>query len=419
MNRMSVTPVETRSAADAHRSSGSCAQQRPNVVSGVRRHPSTNPPIELNRPVTAPSSLGQILLGDGRDKITFEEVLGAGGMGVVYAGFHRVTSQPVVIKVIRPEYAHIPELVARFQREAEILASVASPGVVKLLDCDVTTTGLPYIVLERLDGYDLSDLLETQGKLKTNDALSLASEVAQVLAPVHAKGIVHRDIKPDNLFVHKNPDGSRQIKLLDFGVALARETRRQLTLPGTTMGSLHYMAPEQLTNCHAVTPAADVWSLGVVLFQMLSGELPFPGQSEAEFSSQVLNKNALNLRSVAPGVTKELSQLVARCLHKDPWKRYSDAGELAQALSKYMRQQRGRLRLPTAIARVKPKMRRDNTRRAATSLQTRWSKRHIAAVGIAAGIAFGSLLPHHLRDELSRATINAFATPLHLVSDKP
>lgn len=388
------------------------------IESRVRnQRPSTNPAIELTRRVSVPSpDLGQILLGDGREKITIDGLLGAGGMGVVYAGFHRILNQSVVVKVIRSEYVHIPELVARFQREAEILASIHSPGVVKLLDCDVTSTGLPYMVLERLQGHDLSDLVEARGKLQAPEALSIALDTANALAPLHSRGIVHRDIKPDNIYLHTNSSGVRQIKLLDFGVALAAKKRVQLTLPGTTMGSLHYMSPEQLKDCHAVTPASDVWSLGVVLFQLLSGELPFRGVSEAEYTTQVLTQNAMNLRAVAPGVTKELAQIVAKCLHKDAWKRYDDAAQLASSINRYMAQERSKLRIPNPLASVRPKTRHTDTHRAArpTNGKRRWSKSQLAAAGVFTGLALGHLMPNGVRNELSSATLSAFATPLQL-----
>jgi serine/threonine protein kinase len=161
-----------------------------------------------------------------------------------------------------------------------------------------------------------------------------------------------------------------------------------------------------------------VWSLGVVLFQLLSGELPFTAKSEAEFSAQVLNQNALNLRAVAPGVTKELAQLVARCLHKDPWKRYANAAELYKAITTYTSQQRNKLRIPNAIASVRPKLRLNKPQQNTSPAKPvrRWTKRHIAAAGVAAGIALGHFMPHDVRDELSTATIGAFAAPIQFLS---
>lgn len=359
--------------------------------------------------------VGQILLADNREKVALGEVLGAGGMGIVYAGYHRVVGQPVVVKVIRPEYAHIPELVARFQREAEILASIDAPSVVRLLDCDVTTTGLPYMVLERLEGHDLAELIEASGKLKPNDALALALDAARALAPLHAKGIVHRDIKPDNLFLHTDANGARQLKLIDFGVALATQ-KQHLTLPGTTMGSLHYMSPEQLKDCRATTPASDVWSLGVVMFQLLSGELPFRAQSEAEFTAQVLTQTPLNLRAVSPSVPKELARIVGRCLDRDPWKRYSDAAELYKALTHYNRHQNGKLRIARAIASVHPASRTRSQGHGPRALSKGFAKRHIAAAGVAAGIAFGHFMPHQMRDELSRATLGILSTHIAILT---
>ncbi len=256
MHRTDPEPASTASVGEVH------PQPTP-IASGVRcQRSSTGPAIELTRRLESNASgLGQVLLRDGREKVTMGELLGAGGMGVVHAGFHCVVNQAVAIKVIRPEYARIPELVARFQREAEILASLDTPSVVKLLDCDVTSTGLPYMILERLQGHDLAELLEARGKLRPNEALSIVLDAARALGCVHARGIVHRDVKPDNLYLHIDANGSRQVKLIDFGVATGPVLGPKLTLPGTTMGSIHYMSPEQLKDCHAVTPQATsgVW----------------------------------------------------------------------------------------------------------------------------------------------------------------
>jgi serine/threonine protein kinase len=428
MIRTIVAPVEARPSADLQ-PRGNVQPRSPQIISGVRHHEEhgelsqtpefCNHPAPIERPGDAAARLGKIVLSDGREKISIDRVLGAGGMSIVYSGVHRVTGQPVAVKVIRPEYAHLPELVARFQREAEILASITSNGVVRLLDCDVTSTGLPYMVLERLEGQDLGEVLETQSKLKPKDAVALIVEVTRALAPIHRQGIIHRDIKPDNLFLQSTRDGGTALKLLDFGVASSRASGRQLTLPGTTMGTLRYMSPEQLTQCHAVTPASDVWSLGVVLFQLLSGELPFAGPSDAEYSSQVLNKGAANLRAVAPSVPKQLSDLVARCLHTDPWKRFNDADHLATALVNYLELQRDQSIFKKPIRALRSSRERSNTDISlALEPKPRWSKKYWAFAGIVSGLALGYLMPHDVRTEVSDATMRAIVQPLRLVAAK-
>lgn len=418
MNRTIVVPTEARGVAP--QGPVGVNLRAPQVLSGVRNHESPREALPRSEELGSGAAhdaaqLGQILLSDGREKIAIDSVIGAGGMSIVYGGVHRVTGQAVAVKVMRSEHAQLPELVARFQREAEILASLGSPGVVRLLDCDVTSTGLPYIVLERLEGRDLGELLENRGRLRMQEAVSIVLDIARVLGPIHRKGIVHRDIKPDNVFLETGVDGSLGVKLVDFGVALARRGRHQLTQPGTTMGTPRYMSPEQLTECQSVNPASDIWSLGVMLFQLLSGELPFPGPSEAEYSSQVLNERAATLRAIAPSVPQHLSNIVARCLHKDPWKRFADGAQLASALVNYLELQRDPSIWAKPIHALQARTRRPAKVDTFTSRPTaRSHMMYWAAAGVVGGLACGYLVPHDVRSEVSNAAIRALSQPLSI-----
>lgn len=274
------------------------------------------------------------------DKYTIEGTLGSGGMGVVYAARHRFTGQAVALKVIRPVYTKIPEAVDRFLREARVLALIDSPGVVRLLDCDFSEDGVPFMTMELLHGHDLRVELDHHdgAGLLPEDALNLVFEVSRTLAVVHDLGIVHRDIKPENIVLCTSESQLGRTKLIDFGVARLSLHSKPITRPSNVVGSLRYMSPEQLKNSHDVTPATDVWSLGVLLVELLGGASLFRGGGQAAqpIGLAVSVGQPPRLLDVCPTAPPALARIVDRCLQSNPANRYQDARGMSNDLFSYV-----------------------------------------------------------------------------------
>ena len=202
------------------------------------------------------------------------ELLGSGGMATIYRATDTGLGRDVALKILRPEYLRDPDFSARFRQEAQSAASLSHPNVVTVYDYGEDPSG-PYIVMELIDGEDLATILRRSGTLPPRQVARIGSGVARALAAAHARGLVHRDIKPGNVLIGK--DG--QVKVVDFGIARAI-SEAQVTLPGTTLGSVHYFSPEQARG-EPATAASDIYSLGIVLYEMLVGSRPWEGDSAA------------------------------------------------------------------------------------------------------------------------------------------
>src|SRR5690606_6138867 len=222
----------------------------------------------------APVQVGEQLLG----KYVIERVLGQGGMGVVVEAAHIALGHRVAIKFLLPEACNHPGAVERFLREARAAVQIQSEHVARVSDIGKLETGLPYMVMEFLDGNDLSEESQARGVLPVDEAVKYLLEALEAIAEAHALNIVHRDLKPANLFLAKRQDGTRTVKVLDFGISKAVQSGElNLTQTSSMMGSPLYMAPEQIRNSKTVDARADVWSLGVILHECLSGRTPFGG----------------------------------------------------------------------------------------------------------------------------------------------
>ncbi|MBX3191690.1 MAG: protein kinase [Labilithrix sp.] len=284
-----------------------------------------------------PFAVGDTIAG----KYRVDRVLGAGGMGVILAGHHVQLDQRVAIKVLKPSAIDNAEYVARFGREARAAAKLRSEHVARVLDVGQTETGLPYMVMEYLSGRDLSQVVREAGSLRIVEAIEYVIQACEGLAEAHRAGIVHRDLKPANLFLTKHTDGTPLVKVLDFGISkmVARAGEQDpsdgLTQTQSMIGSPHYMSPEQLRSARDVDARTDIWSLGGVLFKLLSGDAAFEGHSTADLCVSILTGPPRNLRKLRPAVTEELERVVLKCLAKDPNERYATVGELAQALAAY------------------------------------------------------------------------------------
>lgn len=284
------------------------------------------------------------LLG-GRYRI--QQLVGAGGMAEVYAATDERLGRRVAVKILRPQYATDPSVVARFQQEAESAARLAHPNIITVFDVgqepsvagepgpageelSAQTPPAPYIVMELVDGQTLAqELVEAGGPLPVARAVALGVQITAAVAHAHRSGIVHRDIKPQNVLV--TPDG--EAKVGDFGIARAA-AETQVTQPGIVWGSLSYLAPEQLRG-EPASPASDVYSLGVVLYQMLAGRPPYEADTVAGLAYQQLHSQPASLRAINPQVPAELARIVQQALARDPAGRYPSARELLVDLRRF------------------------------------------------------------------------------------
>lgn len=274
---------------------------------------------------------GEILQG----KYRVERVLGKGGMGIVVAAHHLQLDEKVAIKAMLPHGLAHPEAVQRFEREARAAVKIKSEHVARVLDVGRFDDGTPYLVMEHLDGNDLSNWLAERGPLPGEQAVELVVQACEAIAEAHTLGIVHRDLKPANIFVIRGRDGLPAAKVLDFGISKSPETGGGLTGTRAMLGSPEYMSPEQFGAPKTVDWRTDIWSLGVTLFELLGGRVPFPGDTLIEIAWKIaqapVEPSALAARAVPAG----LQAVILRCLAKDRTARYQDVAELAAALAPF------------------------------------------------------------------------------------
>ena len=277
--------------------------------------------------------VGDVIAG----KYRLEKVAGEGGMGIVYAAEHLVLRQRVAVKVLLPDAATSEMVVERFAREAQAAARIQSEHVARVMDAGSTATGAPFLVMEYLEGCDLEELLSVEGPLPLADAVDYLLQSLEALAHAHAVGLVHRDIKPANLFLACRPDGGNVIKMLDFGISKAmHSTPEQKVLTGqAVLGSPVYMSPEQLRNAKNIDARADIWSLGVVAYELLAGRPPFDGDGVGEIFAAILEKDPEPVHTVNGRLPPEISTVIAKCLQRKPEDRWPDAAVLARALKPF------------------------------------------------------------------------------------
>ena len=272
------------------------------------------------------------------EKYEIEGFLGAGGMAVVLAARHLALSQKVAIKFLLPQLSKDPAIVERFIREGRTAAKIRSEHVVRVFDAG-EIRGRPYLVLERLDGTDLGEVIAAEGPQQIARAVEFVLQACEALAEAHVAGIVHRDLKPANLFLCHRADGSPCIKVLDFGISkvgasgiLSPSLGAQRTLPTTVMGSPLYMSPEQLVSAADVHHRADIWSLGAILHELLAGKPTFQADTMTAICARVLRDSPAPLTYERSDVPTALEGVVLRCLDKEPLRRFPNVAELARAL---------------------------------------------------------------------------------------
>jgi len=272
-------------------------------------------------------------------RYVIERILGAGGMGVVAAANYPELEQAVAIKFLRPEHAANSILAARFLREAKLAARVKSPHFVRVFDLGTLDSGVPYLVMEMLAGRDLGAELETRGQFPIDEAVDYVLQAAVGVAEIHALGVVHRDLKPSNLFI-ASAAGSELLKVLDFGVSKESSTKddgKPLTSTESLVGTPQYMSPEQIRASKGVDVRSDLWSLGVILYQLVTGTLPFVSEGGAvgELFGMILFTEPASPKTFRQNLPAGLEAVIMKCLQRDANARYGSVLELAEALQPF------------------------------------------------------------------------------------
>jgi eukaryotic-like serine/threonine-protein kinase len=277
-----------------------------------------------------------------RRKYRIDAEIGRGGMGVVYRAWHMVFREPRALKVINTKYANDPQFVGRFLVEAMVTHGIQHPNIVRVEDTDETEDGYPFVAMEFIEGRSLCKLLAEEGPLDPSRALYFASQVCAGLTAAHSRGIVHRDIKPDNILITEAQD-AEVVKLLDFGIAKLKHGFGLTVAGGMSTGSVFlgtpaYASPEQARGGHdaELNPSSDLYSLGVVLYEMLTGALPFTGPSPMALLLQHMNEAPPDPREIWPGLDlpDATIALVMKALQKDPMSRFVNAEEMRLALER-------------------------------------------------------------------------------------
>jgi serine/threonine-protein kinase len=287
----------------------------------------------MESPSTSPVGVGDLIAG----KYRVDRVLGQGGMGVVVAAVHEQLDQRVALKFLLPEVTSHAEIVQRFLREARASVRIHSEHVARVLDVGTLPSGVPFMVMEYLEGQDLAQTLERRGPLPVTESVGFVLEACEAVAEAHSLGMVHRDLKPANLFLATRPSGRPTVKVLDFGISKIPVTDRDqmVTRTSTVMGSPGYMSPEQMMSSDKVDVRSDIWSLGVVLYELLGQCLPFPGNTMPEIIASILQKAPAPLAQVRGDVPAGLAHVIGTCLKKEPSERYANVAELARALAPF------------------------------------------------------------------------------------
>ncbi len=283
--------------------------------------------------MTSPVREGDILAG----KYRVDRVLGTGGMGVVVAAHHIDLDEKVAIKFLLPETLANAEAVGRFAREARAAVKIKSEHVARVSDVGRLENGAPYMVMEHLEGGDLSSWLGQRGALPIEQAVEFILQACEAIAEAHALGIVHRDLKPANLFVIRRPDSTLSVKVLDFGISKVTSLggsapSASITKTAALMGSPLYMSPEQMQSSKNVDARGDIWALGVILYELIAGAPPFIGETMPELVLQIMSSPPVPLASLRTDAPPGLEAVIAKCLEKDRGKRFETVGELAVAL---------------------------------------------------------------------------------------
>jgi serine/threonine protein kinase len=278
--------------------------------------------------------IGQVFDG----KYRLDQTLGGGGMGTVYRATHLLIDRPVAVKVLSQRFVGDETAQQRFRREARAAGRMQHPNAVTVTDFGATSDGYLYIVMELLEGRTLRELLARESPLDSARAVSIMLQASAAVGAAHDAGLIHRDLKPANIFIEQRPNSPAVVKVLDFGVAkFAVEEQEDddyqtLTQVGTLIGTPRYMSPEQCSGFGKLTPASDVYSLGIIFYEMLSGSVPFKADTPLAIALKHVSETPPPLREIVSGVPEKLHAIVARALTKNPAERFADGNELRNEL---------------------------------------------------------------------------------------
>ena len=278
---------------------------------------------------------GDVLAG----RYRVERVLGRGGVAIVLSVTDLADGSPRALKLLGRAARALPSTVERFFREARAMSHLHSPHAVRIFDVGTFDDGAPYLVMEHLEGTDLGAAVKRRGALPAHEAALYVLQACEAIGEAHANGIVHRDLKPRNLFLTQGADGKPCVKVLDFGFSkqlTLSERQRSLTLSNAVLGSPAYMSPEQVISPSDVNARTDLWSLGVVLYQLVTGQLPFKGDDAAAMIAQVMRGAPTPPSTLRSGLPLALDAVILRCLEKDPSQRFASTAELSAALAPFV-----------------------------------------------------------------------------------
>lgn len=277
------------------------------------------------------------------DRYKVEELVGIGGMGVVYRAQHVMTTATVALKVLKPDLAiAYPDMVESFFKEAKATVGLDHPYIIKVTDAAVTADGIPFLVMEWLDGRTLEAEIRDKGMLPLDRVVTLIEQICDALAQAHARGLVHRDLKPGNMMLVTDYKGEEAVKILDFGIAKAMTSTTGAKV-SRAIGTLHYASPEQLMLGARIDHRSDIYSLGVILYQLLTGHVPFDADSMERMIYQHLKVEPPPLRALRPELSDAVQSVVLKALAKDPAERYQSATDLARALRRAISLETGTL----------------------------------------------------------------------------
>ncbi|MCH2111021.1 MAG: protein kinase, partial [Polyangiaceae bacterium] len=296
----------------------------------------------------SPRAIGEVFAG----KYRVDRVIGEGGMGIVVQAHHLELDQPVAVKFLLQEFAEGAEGAERFRREARAAAKIKSDHVVNVIDVGRLEDGHQYMVMEYLEGQDLAAELASKGKVTVPVACSYLLQAIDAVGRAHQVGIVHRDLKPANLFLSRREDGAERLKVLDFGISksLGTNSAEELSLTKTSawIGSPLYMAPEQMESARDVDQRADIWSLGAILYELLSGRPPYLADSLPQLCTLLVKEEPVPIGELCPEVPADLQLALMNCLKKHPEERTATLNELGECLLRHTSTRVEGYSLPTA-----------------------------------------------------------------------
>jgi serine/threonine-protein kinase len=276
--------------------------------------------------------VGQTLAG----KYRIEKLIKRGGMGAVYEGKHVLMDKTVAIKVLHPALALDDDVVRRFSREAKAASRISHPHAVSVTDFGESENGVVFLVMEYLNGRTLKEVIKSEGPMKLGRVVEIVRQVSGALDAAHEQGVVHRDLKSDNIMLSQT-NGGDWAKVLDFGIAKIQESGSRdadITAANLVIGTPQYMSPEQCSQSGPIDSRSDIYSLGIILFEMLSAELPFTGESPTVIMMKQVQDPPPSIRDIRPEVPATVAQIILKALAKQPADRFQTAGELSDALSK-------------------------------------------------------------------------------------